>query len=78
MAYVKEREKAIEITNEGGVSPNEQLVWVLWKILKGDGNDVSLISVFFGVARVDHSPHVFPDRTLFPKYPGTLAFTTQT
>lgn len=46
MAYVKEREKAIEITNEGGVSPNEQLVWVLWKILKGDGNDVSLISVF--------------------------------
>lgn len=42
IAYVKEREKAIEITNEGGVSPNEQLVWVLWKILKGDGNDVSL------------------------------------
>ncbi|KAF9447645.1 hypothetical protein P691DRAFT_671058 [Macrolepiota fuliginosa MF-IS2] len=40
VAYVQEREKAVEITNEGGVSPNEQLVWVLWKILKGDGNDI--------------------------------------
>jgi hypothetical protein len=41
VAYVREREKAVSIANEGGVSPNEQFVWVLWKILKGDGNDVS-------------------------------------
>ncbi|EKM76655.1 hypothetical protein AGABI1DRAFT_44725 [Agaricus bisporus var. burnettii JB137-S8] len=40
VAYVKERDKAIEVTHEGGVSANEQLVWVLWKILKGDGNDI--------------------------------------
>ncbi|KAF8963240.1 hypothetical protein BDZ97DRAFT_1039592 [Flammula alnicola] len=40
VAYVREREKAVTIANEGGVSPNEQFVWVLWKILKGDGNDI--------------------------------------
>ena len=39
--YLSEREKAVMVAGEGGVSPNEQLVWVLWKILKGDGNDVS-------------------------------------
>jgi len=41
VAYVQERGKAIQVADEGGTSPNEQLVWVLWKILKGDGNDVS-------------------------------------
>ncbi|KAF8890807.1 hypothetical protein CPB84DRAFT_1711306 [Gymnopilus junonius] len=40
VAYVREREKAVSIAKEGGVSPNEQFVWVLWKILKGDGNDI--------------------------------------
>ncbi|KIK01723.1 hypothetical protein K443DRAFT_132167 [Laccaria amethystina LaAM-08-1] len=40
VAYVKEREKAVKISSDGSVSPNEQLVWVLWKILKGDGNDI--------------------------------------
>jgi hypothetical protein len=39
--YQSEREKAVSFAYDGGVSPNEQLVWVLWKILKGDGNDVS-------------------------------------
>ena len=38
--YVQERQNAIQIANEGGYSDHEQLVWVLWKILKGDGNDV--------------------------------------
>ncbi|KAH6883785.1 hypothetical protein BKA70DRAFT_1341500 [Coprinopsis sp. MPI-PUGE-AT-0042] len=38
--YLNEREKAVKVASEGGVSPNEQLVWVLWKILKGDGNDI--------------------------------------
>lgn len=41
--FVKERELAIEISAEGGFSEREQLVWVLWKILKGDGNDVNSI-----------------------------------
>jgi len=41
--FVKERELAIEISTEGGFSEREQLVWVLWKILKGDGNDVNPI-----------------------------------
>lgn len=40
VTFVKEREKAVSVANDGGVCPNEQLVWVLWKILKGDGNDV--------------------------------------
>lgn len=41
VVYFRERQKAVAIADEGGVSPNEQFVWVLWKILKGDGNDVS-------------------------------------
>ncbi|TFK18329.1 hypothetical protein FA15DRAFT_261328 [Coprinopsis marcescibilis] len=40
VTYLNEREKAVIIAQDGGVSPNEQLVWVLWKILKGDGNDI--------------------------------------
>ncbi|TEB25394.1 hypothetical protein FA13DRAFT_1637510 [Coprinellus micaceus] len=41
VTYTNEREKAVSFaTKEGGVSPNEQLVWALWKILKGDGNDI--------------------------------------
>ncbi|OJA13571.1 hypothetical protein AZE42_06116 [Rhizopogon vesiculosus] len=38
--FVKERELAINVSAEGGFSEREQLVWVLWKILKGDGNDI--------------------------------------
>ncbi|KAF6749885.1 hypothetical protein DFP72DRAFT_911972 [Ephemerocybe angulata] len=38
--YLSEREKAVSVANDGGTSPNEQLVWVLWKILRGDGNDI--------------------------------------
>jgi hypothetical protein len=41
VTFVKERDQAVKIANGGGVSDTEQLVWVLWKILKGDGNDVS-------------------------------------
>ncbi|RDB18211.1 hypothetical protein Hypma_000574 [Hypsizygus marmoreus] len=40
VTFVKEREKAVSMAQSGEVSPNEQLVWVLWKILKGDGNDI--------------------------------------
>jgi len=42
--FVKERELAIKVSAEGRFSEREQLVWVLWKILKGDGNDVNAIS----------------------------------
>jgi len=42
IVYVKEREKAVKILSDGSVSLNKQLVWVLWNILKGDGNDVSV------------------------------------
>lgn len=45
ITFVKERENAIAVSDGGGVSSNEQLVWVLWKILKGDGNDVSLVCI---------------------------------
>ena len=40
-AFIRERESAVKVSNTSGVSENEQLVWVLWKILKGDGGDVS-------------------------------------
>ncbi|KAJ3567268.1 hypothetical protein NP233_g6480 [Leucocoprinus birnbaumii] len=40
VAYTKEREKAMQLVDEGKESANEQLVWVLWKILRGDGNDI--------------------------------------
>ncbi|OCH88496.1 hypothetical protein OBBRIDRAFT_820155 [Obba rivulosa] len=42
--FVKERNLATNVANSGGVSENEQLVWVLWKILKGDGNDIGPFS----------------------------------
>ncbi|KAJ8690814.1 hypothetical protein PTI98_012212 [Pleurotus ostreatus] len=37
--FVKERRSSIVDASTTG--PNEQLVWVLWKILKGDGNDIA-------------------------------------
>ncbi|TFY58381.1 hypothetical protein EVJ58_g6456 [Rhodofomes roseus] len=42
--FVKEREAAIRVAVDGGVSENEQLVWVLWKILRGDGSDIGPFS----------------------------------
>ncbi|KAH7906424.1 hypothetical protein BJ138DRAFT_1094161 [Hygrophoropsis aurantiaca] len=38
--FVKEREAAVKASKNGNFSENEQLVWVIWKILKGDGNDI--------------------------------------
>ncbi|CCM02268.1 uncharacterized protein FIBRA_04353 [Fibroporia radiculosa] len=43
-SFVKERDLAMRVASEGGVSENEQLVWVLWKILKGDGSDIGPFS----------------------------------
>ena len=39
-AFVSERDQALKIAGGGGPVENLQLVWVLWKILKGDGSDV--------------------------------------
>ncbi|KAL5525162.1 hypothetical protein ACEPAF_9031 [Sanghuangporus sanghuang] len=38
--FLREREMSRFEAERGGVNENEQLVWVLWKILKGDGNDL--------------------------------------
>ena len=70
MAYVREREKAVSVANEGGVSPNEQFVWVLWKILKGDGNDVCIHSIWFHRAQIND--HVFICQ-IGPYSPSTLS-----
>lgn len=40
LTFLRERETALAVAKDGGVSPNEPLVWVLWKILKGDGDDI--------------------------------------
>ncbi|TBU29758.1 hypothetical protein BD309DRAFT_961631 [Dichomitus squalens] len=42
--FVRERDAAVQVASAGGVSENEQLVWVLWKILKGDGSDIGPFS----------------------------------
>lgn len=41
--FTKEKDIAVKVASSGGVSENEQLVWVLWKILRGDGSDVRAI-----------------------------------
>lgn len=45
VTYAKERQQVLASGSSGGgggvVSPQEQLVWVLWKILCGDGDDIS-------------------------------------
>jgi hypothetical protein len=38
--FVRETNKALEIEKGGGLAENDQFVYVLWKILKGDGKDV--------------------------------------
>ena len=39
--FVRETNKALEMEKNGGLAENDQFVYVLWKILKGDGKDVS-------------------------------------
>jgi hypothetical protein len=38
--FVRETNKALEMVQDGGPAENDQFVYVLWKILKGDGKDV--------------------------------------
>ncbi|KAI0742624.1 hypothetical protein C8Q80DRAFT_1108429 [Daedaleopsis nitida] len=42
--FLRERDAAVRVAHAGAVSENEQLVWVLWKILKGDGSDIGPFS----------------------------------
>ncbi|KAJ7267797.1 hypothetical protein C8J57DRAFT_1469256 [Mycena rebaudengoi] len=35
-----EQQEVLNSSGQSGVAPNEPLVWVLWKILKGDGEDI--------------------------------------
>ncbi|KAJ7437186.1 hypothetical protein FB451DRAFT_1417000 [Mycena latifolia] len=38
--FAQERENALAAVRNGAITPNEPLVWVLWKILKGEGYDI--------------------------------------
>ncbi|KAI0053485.1 hypothetical protein FA95DRAFT_750058 [Auriscalpium vulgare] len=38
--FIKERDDALQLAKANAASQNEPLVWVLWKILKGDGRDI--------------------------------------
>ncbi|KAJ7447451.1 hypothetical protein FB451DRAFT_1567536 [Mycena latifolia] len=40
-ASVKEREKALASAKTGGITPNEPLLWILWKILTSEGEDLA-------------------------------------
>jgi hypothetical protein len=64
--FVKERDQAVKTARVGAVNENEQLVWVLWKILKGDGNDVSTVFV----VSLDNSDR---NDQIGPYSPSTLA-----
>ncbi|KAF9259000.1 hypothetical protein L218DRAFT_700663 [Marasmius fiardii PR-910] len=61
--FVKEREQAVNVANGGGVAPNEPFVWVLWKILRGDGNDIG-----------PYSPSTLARSPLPPKLRATNLF----
>ncbi|KAK0219117.1 hypothetical protein IW262DRAFT_1448944 [Armillaria fumosa] len=63
VTFVCEREKAVTATNNGDISVNEQLVWVLWKILRGDGNDIG-----------PYSPSTLARSPLPPKLRATNLF----
>jgi len=74
--FVRERGHAVRIGASGATGENEQLVWVLWKILKGDGNDVSPNSpnVFASTSRRVHSGTIGSlDWSVFSQHPGTVS-----
>lgn len=74
--FMKEKNAAAQVTSNGAVGENEQLVWVLWKVLKGDGNDVSsLVSSFLVLSNLDqigpYSPSTLARSPLPPKLRAT-------
>ena len=70
--FTKEREAAVRVAEAGGVSESEQLVWVLYKILKGDGDDVSLslILAYAQLALNSHRTYHRSDRSLRTRWPS--------
>ncbi|KAF9643041.1 hypothetical protein BDM02DRAFT_3104939 [Thelephora ganbajun] len=42
--FVRETNKALEMERDGSLTENDQFVYVLWKILKGDGRDIGPFS----------------------------------
>ena len=71
--FVRERDAAQIEADRGGVSDSEQLVWVLWKILKGDGNDVRLtVSIYCSLIKF-----LCVAGTVFACYSGTVTSSTQ-
>lgn len=86
--FVQEKETAVRTSggDEGKLSENEQLVWVLWKILKGDGNDVSNPTSFYldpftdsRVQLAPYSPNALAKSPLPPKLrPSNLLLDEQT
>jgi hypothetical protein len=65
----------VNVAKHGDVCPNEQLVWVLWKILKGDGNDVSIETSCVYSSKLTDSGTL--DWTILSQYPGTVTVATQ-
>ena len=61
----------MNVAKGGEVCPNEQLVWVLWKILKGDGNDVSKTFITLFPPKVGQVAQSFFQ--IGPYSPSTLA-----
>lgn len=45
--FTSERDRARECADRGSTSDVEQLVWVVWKVLKGEGTDVSNLTNLF-------------------------------
>ena len=78
--FTKERKVAIRNANavadeaEASFSgTNEQLVWVLWKILKGDGSDVRYRASLLSVACADLTyPNCSIDWSIQPKQPSAF------
>ena len=71
--FLREREMARVEAERGGVNENEQLVWALWKILKGDGNDVCFLPFCLMVAcRADILAYLLLARSVLPYNPCTV------
>ena len=78
--FTKEREAAVRVAEAGGVSESEQLVWVLYKILRGEGNDVSLRSApaIFDVRLGVNLRCDLPDRSVLAEHASKVATASKT
>lgn len=69
--FSREKDIATKTAEAGGVSENEQLVWVLWKILRGDGSDVR--SIYRTMMRWGRADHSYTHNQIGPFTPTHLA-----